>query len=124
MTRNLGPAEFGGRGICVPAEFDVFHSNNYFFTENDLSCGIDQIRRGICQIFSAANCGPYILVIKIINSTVYNKLLSYIRISALGPDGHCTSRFKSDVYFGAGGGSGSWGRMWTGKGGSKIRFLW
>ena len=36
----------------------------------------------------------YKLVIKIINSTVLNKLQSYGRISALGPDGHCTSRFK------------------------------
>jgi len=36
----------------------------------------------------------YKLVIKIINSTVLNKLPSYSRISAFGPEGHCTSRFK------------------------------
>ena len=36
----------------------------------------------------------YKLVIKIINSTVVNKLQSYSRISALGPEGHCASRFK------------------------------
>ena len=36
----------------------------------------------------------YKLVIKIINSTVLNKLQSYGRISAVGPEGHCTSRFK------------------------------
>src|SRR6218665_1398301 len=35
----------------------------------------------------------YKLVIKIINSTVLNKLQSYSRISALVPEGHCTSRF-------------------------------
>ena len=38
----------------------------------------------------------YKLVIKIIYSTVLNKLQSYSRISALGPEGHCTSRF---MYF-------------------------
>jgi len=32
--------------------------------------------------------------IKIINSTVLNKLQSYSRISALSPEGYCTSRFK------------------------------
>jgi len=39
----------------------------------------------------------YKLVIKIINSTVLNKLQSYrpSRISALGREGHCTSRFKT-----------------------------
>src|SRR6218665_549220 len=36
----------------------------------------------------------YKLVIKITNSTVLSKLQSYSRISALGPEGHCTSRFK------------------------------
>src|SRR6218665_3574659 len=36
----------------------------------------------------------YKLVIKIINSTVLNKLQSYSRILALGPKCHCTSRFK------------------------------
>jgi len=36
----------------------------------------------------------YKLVIKIINSTVLNKLKSYSRISALGQEGHCTSPFK------------------------------
>jgi len=36
----------------------------------------------------------YKLVIKIINSTVLNKLQSYSQISALGPEGHCSSRFK------------------------------
>ena len=36
----------------------------------------------------------YKLVKKIINSTVLNKLQSYSRISALGPEGHCTSRFR------------------------------
>jgi len=36
----------------------------------------------------------YKLVIKIINSTVLNKLQSYSRISALGPECHCTTRFK------------------------------
>ena len=36
----------------------------------------------------------YKLVIKIINSTVLNKLQSYSRISGFGPEGHCTSRFK------------------------------
>jgi len=34
----------------------------------------------------------YSLVIKIINSTVLNKLQSYSRISALGPECHCISR--------------------------------
>ena len=36
----------------------------------------------------------YKLVIEITNSTVLNKLQSYSRISDLGPEGHCTSRFK------------------------------
>jgi len=36
---------------------------------------------------------------KINNSTVLNKLQSYSRISALDPEGHCTSRFKRAVYF-------------------------
>ena len=36
----------------------------------------------------------YELVIKIINSTVFNKLNSYSRISAIGPEGHCKSRFR------------------------------
>ena len=36
----------------------------------------------------------YKLVIKILNSTVLNKLKSYSQISALGPEGHCTSRFR------------------------------
>jgi len=67
-------------------------------------------------------CRRYSLLIKIINSTVLNKLQSYSRISALGPEGHCTNRFKeSDVYFMSTGcgrpqgerGSGSCGRMWT-----------
>jgi len=31
------------------------------------------------------------------NSTVLNKLQSYSRISALGPEGHCTRRFKRGV---------------------------
>ena len=67
----------------------------------------------------------YKLVIKIINSTVLNKLQSYSRISALGPEGHCTSRFRRamciscrphvDVHKGEGS-AGSCGRMWTGGG--------
>jgi len=56
------------------------------------------------------------------------------RISALGPEGHCTSRLKRamcrpiscrqhvDVHE-VGPGSGSCGRMWTGCRGSKTRFL-
>ena len=36
----------------------------------------------------------YKLVIKIINSTVLNKLQPFSRISALGPEGHRTSLFK------------------------------
>ena len=78
-------------------------------------------------------CLRYKLVIKIINSTVLNKLQSYNRISALGPEGHCTSRFKRvlciscrphvDVHMG-GRGSGSCGRMWTGGRGQKSDFLW
>ena len=36
----------------------------------------------------------YKLVIKVTNNTVLNKLQSYSRFSALGPEGHCTSRFK------------------------------
>src|SRR6218665_3239715 len=36
----------------------------------------------------------YKFVIKITNSTVLNNLQSYNRISALGPEGHCTSRIK------------------------------
>ena len=36
----------------------------------------------------------YKLVIRITNSTVLNKLHSYSRISTLGLEGHCTSRFK------------------------------
>ena len=52
-------------------------------------------------------------------------------MSALGPEGHCTSRFKRamciscrphvDVHKGEE--SGSCGRMWTGRGESKIRFF-
>jgi len=62
----------------------------------------------------------YKLVIIIINSTVLNKLQSYSPISALGQEGHCTSRFKRvmciscrlhvDVH--KGGGEGVW-LMWT-----------
>src|SRR6218665_2573132 len=61
-----------------------------------------------------------------------NKLESYIRISALGPVGHCTSHFKRavciscrpcvDVHKGEGG-SGPCGRMWTGEGGQKRDFF-
>jgi len=40
----------------------------------------------------------YKLVIEITNSTVLNKLQSYSRISALGPEGHCTSRFKRAMW--------------------------
>src|SRR6218665_553428 len=68
------------------------------------------------------------LEIKITNSTVLNKLQSYTRISALRPEGHCTSRFKRvmcvscrphvDVHKGEGG----W-LMWRGDG-SKSWFLW
>jgi len=39
-------------------------------------------------------CLRYKLAIKIINSTVLNKLESYSRISALGLEGHCASSFK------------------------------
>ena len=76
---------------------------------------------GIKEIFRR-----YKLVIKIINSSILNKLQSCSRISALGPEGHCTSCFKRvmciscrphvDVHKGVGG----W-LMWTG--GSKIRFF-
>src|SRR6218665_1273674 len=73
----------------------------------------------------------YKFVIKIINSTVLNKLQSYSRISALGPEGHCTSRFKREmciscrVHVDVHNGSGSCGRMWTwGEGGKKSDFLW
>ena len=64
----------------------------------------------------------YKLAIKVINSTVLNKLQSYSRISASGLVGHCrpTIRFKRamciscrphvDVHKGQGG-SGSCGRM-------------
>src|SRR6218665_3760538 len=43
----LDSAEFN-RGIRLftaeyPAEFDVFHSNNYFFTENDLKVALLQV---------------------------------------------------------------------------------
>src|SRR6218665_1193348 len=67
-------------------------------------------------------------IIKIINSrpTVLNKLQSYSRISALGPEGHCASRFKRamciscqqyvDVHKGERE-AGSCGRMWRGGGG-------
>ena len=78
----------------------------------------------------------YKLVIKITNSIgiVLNKLLSYSRISALGPEGHCISRFKRavciscrphvDVHKGWRG-SDPCGRMWTeGRGGQKRDFLW
>src|SRR6218665_3744534 len=69
------------------------------------------------------------LVIKIINSTVLNKLQSYSRISALGPEGHWTSRFRraisiscrpnGDVHK-----RGVW-LMWTGVRGVKNPiFLW
>ena len=36
----------------------------------------------------------YKLALKIINSTVLNKLQSYSQSSDLGPEDHCTSRFK------------------------------
>ena len=80
------------------------------------------------------NFRRYKLVIKIINSTVLNKLQSYSRISALGQEGHCTSRFMRamciscrqnvDVHKGE---RGVW-LMLThldrrDEGGSKIRFL-
>jgi len=50
---------------------------------------LDGIKSGNFQIFR-----QYKLVIKITNSTVLNKLQLDSRISALGPEGHCTSRFK------------------------------
>src|SRR6218665_2532391 len=40
------------------------------------------------------NFRRYKLAIQITNSPVLNKLQSYSRISAVGPEGHCTSRFK------------------------------
>ena len=72
----------------------------------------------------------YKLAIKITNSTgtVLNKLQSRSHISALGPDGHCTSHFKRamciscrphmDVHKG----EGAW-LMWTGGGGQKHDFF-
>src|SRR6218665_862043 len=74
----------------------------------------------------------YKLVIKITNSTVLNKLQSYSRISALGPEGHSTSRFRrvmciscrSHVDVHKGRESGLCGRMWAEGGGSKSDFLW
>ena len=36
-------AEFYRRIRLFPAEFDVFHSNNYFFTENDLKLALLQV---------------------------------------------------------------------------------
>ena len=73
----------------------------------------------------------YKLVMKNINSTVVNKLQPYVRISALGPEGHCTSRFRRamciscrlqlDIHKG----EGIW-LMWTHVDGgreSKIRFF-
>jgi|SRR6218665_1975622 len=42
----------------------------------------------------SGNFWQYKLVIRIINSTVLNKLQSYGQISALGPEGHCPSHFK------------------------------
>ena len=75
----------------------------------------------------------YKLVIKIINSAVLNKLESYSRISALGPEGHCrpTRSFKRAMCISCrphvnvhkGRGSGSCGRMWTGERRVKIKFL-
>ena len=83
------------------------------------------------KIMSLQTLGTAVLIYSF-NSTVLNKLQSYSRISALGPEGHCTSRFKSDVQFHVfhvdrmwtstrGGGSGSCGRMWT-EGGQKLVF--
>ena len=73
------------------------------------------------------NIWGYKLVIKVINSTVLNKLQSYSQISALGPEGHCTSRFKRamciscrphvDIHKGEG-----VQLMWTGGGGQKSDF--
>src|SRR6218665_576619 len=59
--------------------------------------------------------------------TSLNKLQSYSRISALGPAGHCTSRFKRPVCISCrprvedhkGRGSGRCGRTWTEGGGQK-----
>ena len=71
----------------------------------------------------------YKLVITITNSTVLNKLQSYSRISAVGPESHCTSRLREQCVFHVGrmwtttrgeGESGSCGCMWTGEGESKI----
>jgi len=74
----------------------------------------------------------YKLVISITNRTVLNKLQLYSRILALGPDGHCTGRFKRamcisfrphvDVHKGGGG---AW-PMWThvNRGDQKPDFLW
>ena len=67
----------------------------------------------------------YKLVIKITNSTVLNKLQSYSRISALGPDGHCTSRFKRATCVSCGrpnGGRGS-GSCGQGEGSQKPDFF-
>ena len=39
-------AEFTAEFVFLPrntAEFDVFHSNNYFFTENDLKVALSQV---------------------------------------------------------------------------------
>ena len=75
----------------------------------------------------------YKFVIKIINSTVLNKLQSYSRISALGPVGHCTSHFKRAVCISCRpsvdvhkGGSGPCGRMCVDRGGGvkNVIFLW
>src|SRR6218665_1284461 len=39
LPRNWA-AELGHGIRLFPAEFDVFHSNNYFFTENDLKVAL------------------------------------------------------------------------------------
>ena len=42
--RNLGFTADFGRGIRLfAAEFDIFHSNNYFFTENNLKVALLQV---------------------------------------------------------------------------------
>src|SRR6218665_201519 len=78
----------------------------------------------------------YKLVIKITNSTVLNKFQSYSRISALGPEGHSTSRFKRamcisyrpdvDVHKGEGSGPSSllWAHVNRGEGVENPIFLW
>jgi len=47
-TRNFAPAprNFNAEFVFLPqksAEFDVFHSNNYFFRENDLKVARVQV---------------------------------------------------------------------------------